>query len=154
MKKSIPFILLFTGGLMFNLSAQESQPVLNFRLSFLLVPFTPLMTLEASTIDKFTFQLETNFVDTHGFNIKYFTQAKMKEHYTFVGMAFVKNDLLRDDDNYTYLPYAGYGYAQRFGAKSQWTFDNRIGIGSTLNADRNGIYPIIKTGLGYLILNP
>lgn len=132
----------------FTQTQKEIKPKANVRLSFLLFPFTPLLTLEARTIGNLTFQVETNFVNTHGANLKYFIKDRMDEHYVFLGMALVENKLLLADKKITYLPYAGYGYAYRFGDKKQWTFDNRIGIGSTINADNNGIYPIIKTGIG------
>jgi hypothetical protein len=35
-----------------------------------------------------------------------------------------------------------------WGNKNQWTFDSRIGLGRTLNADNNAIYPVLKTGIG------
>ncbi|MBI3218540.1 MAG: hypothetical protein HYZ44_03435 [Bacteroidetes bacterium] len=126
----------------------ENNPVANVRLSFLLFPLTPLLTLEVRTIGDLTLQLETNFVNTHGANLKYFTKNGMDGHYVFIGIALVENRLLRQDDKMTFLPYAGYGYAYRFGNKNQWTFDSRIGIGATTNADRNSVYPVIKTGIG------
>ncbi len=72
----------------------------------------------------------------------------MDKDYIFAGTAFVQNVLLRVDKKSTYLPYLGYGYAHRFGSSRQWVFDSRIGLGATTNADKNGIYPVIKTGLG------
>lgn len=135
-----------------KLQAQTNQPKLpiaNVRLSFLIFPpFTPLLTLEMRTVDKLTVQLETNFVNTHGVNLKYFINERMNGHFVFVGNAFIENDFLREDRNITFLPYAGYGYAHRFGKSNDWTFDNRLGIGRTTNADNNGIYPVLKTGIG------
>ena len=127
---------------------REINPTANVRLSFLLFPFTPLLTVEVRTIGNLTLQLETNFVNTHGANLKYFIKNRMDGHYVFTGIALVENKLLRQDNKITFLPYAGYGYAYRFGNKKQWTFDNRIGIGVTTNADRNSVYPVIKTGVG------
>ena len=127
---------------------REINPTANVRLSFLLFPFTPLLTVEVRTIGNLTLQLETNFVNTHGANLKYFIKNRMDGHYVFTGIALVENKLLRQDKKITFLPYAGYGYAYRFGNKKQWTFDNRIGIGVTTNADRNSVYPVIKTGIG------
>lgn len=132
----------------FAQTEKEINPTANVRLSFLLFPFTPLLTVEVRTIGNLTLQLETNFVNTHGANLKYFIKNRMDGHYVFTGIALVENELLRQDKKTTFLPYAGYGYAYRFGNKKQWTFDNRIGIGATTNADRNSVYPVIKTGIG------
>ena len=128
--------------------AQEKQPIANVRLSFLLFPFIPLLTVEVKTIGNLTLQAETNFTNTHGLNLKYYLRETMNESYVFVGTAFVTNDFLRKDLKLTTLPYIGYGYAYRFGHNKAWTFDSRLGIGSTINADKNSVYPVIKTGIG------
>ncbi len=128
---------------------ESKLPVGNVRLSLLIFPpFSPLMTLEMRTIGNLTVQLETNFINTHGVNLKYFTSERMNGHFVFVGTAFIENDFLRKDKNITFLPYAGYGYAHRFGKSNAWTFDSRLGIGRTTNADNNAIYPVLKTGIG------
>lgn len=132
----------------FAQTQKEIQPTVNVRLSFLLFPFTPLLTVEVRTIGNFTIQAETNFVNTHGANLKYFIKDRMDGDYIFTGIVLVDNKLLRADKKTTFLPYAGYGYAYKFGNKKQWTFDNRIGIGVTTNADKNSFYPVIKTGIG------
>lgn len=141
------FTCLFT-----KLQAQPTEPKLpigNVRLSFLIFPpFSPLLTLEMRTFDKITVQLETNFINTHGVNLKYFIDERMNGHFVFLGTAFLENDFLRKDKNITFLPYAGYGYAYRFGKTNAWTFDSRLGIGRTTNADNNAIYPVLKTGIG------
>ncbi len=125
------------------------QPIGNVRLSFLIFPpFSPLLTLEMRALNKLTIQLETNLVNTHGANLKYFIKERMNEHFVFVGTAFIENEFLRKDKNITFLPYAGYGYACRFGKSNAWTLDNRLGIGGTINADNNAIYPVLKTGIG------
>ena len=72
----------------------------------------------------------------------------MDGDYLFSGLALVENDLLRTDEMTVYLPYVGYGYAHRFGRTNGWVFDSRIGVGPTLNADANAVYPIMKTGIG------
>ena len=135
-----------------KLPAQTNKPKLsigNIRLSFLIFPpFSPLLTLEMRTIEKVTIQLETNFTNTHGVNLKYFIDERMNGHYIFVGTAFIENAFLRKDKSIAFLPYAGYGYAHRFGKSNAWTFDSRLGIGRTTNADNNGIYPVLKTGVG------
>ncbi len=61
---------------------------------------------------------------------------------------FLKSEYLRKDKSITFLPYVGYGYAHRFGKSNAWIFDSRLGIGKTINADKNTILPVIKTGLG------
>lgn len=135
-----------------TLQAQTNEPKLpigNVRLSFLIFPpFTPLLTLEMRTFDKITIQLETNFINTHGINLKYFIKERMNGHFVFVGTAFLESDFLRKDKSITFLPYAGYGYAYRFGKSNAWTFDSRLGIGRTTNADNNLILPVLKTGIG------
>lgn len=145
-------LILCLSVVIFPLKAQFPEPTLptaNLRLSFLIIPpFSPLLTFEMRTFPKITVQLETNFVNTHGVNIKYFTQERMNGHFIFAGTAFIQNDFLRKDLKTTFLPYAGYGYAHRFGDKNKWIFDNRFGIGATTNADKNGIYPVLKTGIG------
>jgi hypothetical protein len=135
----------------FSQTEKEIQPTANIRLSFLLFPFTPLLTVEVRTIGNLTIQAETNFINTHGANLKYFIKNRMDGDYVFVGVALVENKLLRADKTTTFLPYAGYGYAYRFGNRKQWTFDNRIGIGATTNADKNSVYPVIKTGIGRIL---
>ena len=128
---------------------EQNIPFANVRLSFLVFPpITPLLTLEFRTLNKLTIQLETNFVNTHGFNLKYFTKERMNEDFIFIGTAFVESDFLRKDLKSTILPYIGYGYAYRFGKSNDWIFDSRIGIGRTINADKNTILPVIKTGIG------
>jgi hypothetical protein len=148
--RAIIFLGLFC--MFAKLQAQTNEPKLpigNIRLSFLIFPpFTPLLTLETRTFDKLTVQLETNFITTHGVNLKYFIKSRMTEHFIFVGCAFIENDFLRKDKDITFLPYAGYGYAHRFGKSNAWTFDSRLGIGKTINADNNAIYPVLKTGIG------
>lgn len=130
-------------------SNKSKLPTFNIKLSFLVFPpFSPLLTLESRTFQNLTIQLETNFINTHGVNLKYFISERMNGHYIFVGNAFLESDYLRKDKKITFLPYAGYGYAYRFGKTKAWTFDSRIGIGQTLNADSNIILPVIKTGIG------
>ncbi len=145
-------ILLCLFCLYSKLQAQINEPKLpigNIRLSFLIFPpFSPLLTLEMRIADKLTTQLETNFINTHGVNLKYFINERMNGHFIFAGTAFIKNDFLRKDKNITFLPYAGYGYAYRFGKSNAWIFDSRLGIGRTTNADNNAIYPVLKTGIG------
>jgi hypothetical protein len=144
-------ILFFVLKCLFS-KAQTSEsklPTVNVRLSFLIFPpFSPLLTLETRTFQNVTVQLETNFVNTHGINLKYFIKERMNGNYLFVGTAFIENDFLRKDKNMTFLPYAGYGYAHRFGKSNVWIFDSRLGIGRTTNADNNAIYPVLKTGIG------
>jgi hypothetical protein len=141
-------LLLFVFKSGFSQTEKELRSAANIRLSFLLFPFTPLLTLEVRAIENFTLQFESNFVNTHGANIKYFTTERMNGSYIFAGIALVENKLLREDGKTTFLPYAGWGYAHRFGKTMNWNFDNRFGIGAATNADVNGIYPIIKTGIG------
>lgn len=148
--KAVIFLGLFS--VFSKLQAQTTEPKLpigNIRLSFLIFPpFTPLLTLEMRTFDKLTVQLETNFINTHGLNLKYFINERLNGHFIFVGNAFIESDFLRKDKNITFLPYAGYGYAYRFGKSNAWTFDSRLGFGRTINADNNAIYPVLKTGIG------
>jgi hypothetical protein len=121
----------------------------NIRLSLLVFPpVSPLLTLELRTFKKLTIQLETNFINTHGINLKYFASERMSKHFIFIGTAFIENNFLRKDKMIAYLPYAGYGYAHRFGKANTWIFDSRIGVGKTINADNNAIYPVLKTGIG------
>jgi hypothetical protein len=130
-----------------TIQAQTNEPKLptgNIRLSCLIFPpFTPLLTIEMRTIKNVTVQLETNFINTHGINLKYFIKV-------FIGTAFIESTFLRKDKDITFLPYAGYGYAYRFGKLKAWTFDSRLGIGRTSNADKNAVYPVLKTGIGHL----
>ena len=150
MRRIILIAMLYCFHHGFSQSETEYNPLVNVRCSFLLFPFSPLLTLEVRTIGNLTLQFESNFTNTHGVNLKYFIHNEMDGHYLFTGLALVENELLRENGQITYLPYAGYGFAHRFGKKKRWTFDNRIGIGHTTNADRNGIYPVIKTGVGRL----
>ncbi|MHA7128831.1 hypothetical protein [Algoriphagus namhaensis] len=73
---------------------------------------------------------------------------RLNGHFVFMGTAFLENDFLRKDKNITFLPYGGYGYAYRFGKSEAWTFDSRLGLGRTINADNNLILPVFKTGIG------
>jgi hypothetical protein len=131
-----------------SIFSQNAPPKFNVRLSVLVAPFTPLLTMETAIVGDLTLQVETNFVNTHGLNLKYFLKNRMEKSYVFVGNAWVVSDFLRKDKQPTLLPYIGYGYAHRWGNKNQWTFDSRIGFGRTLNADNNAIYPVLKTGIG------
>jgi hypothetical protein len=139
----ITFLLVST-----NIIGQNQVPKFNVRLSVLVAPFTPLLTVESATFGNLTLQGETNFRNIHGLNLKYFLQNRMDKSYVFVGSAWVVDDFLRKDKQTTLLPYLGYGYAHRWGNKNQWTFDSRFGLGRTVNADKNSIYPVIKTGIG------
>jgi hypothetical protein len=143
-KKTLIFFVLLAATV--SVKAQNREPLMNIRLSFLLFPFSPLLTLEVRTIGNLTLQGETNFSNTHGVNIKYYTAKCMEKSYFFVGSAFVSDATLRVDKKPTTLLYSGYGYAHIF--KNNWTFDSRIGIGPTLNADKNSVYPVIKLGAG------
>lgn len=127
---------------------RRDDVVANVRLSFLMFPFSPLLTVEVRLVNKLSLQLESNFTNTHGVNAKYYMRTGLEGHYVFSGLALVNNKLLRDDDRTVFLPYAGYGYASRFGTKKRWTFDSRVGIGATTNATINSVYPVIKTGIG------
>jgi hypothetical protein len=154
MKKILTLFILFSTinlkAQTFNLKAQtfeSKSPTLNVRLSFLVFPaFSPLLTLETRTFQNLTLQLETNFINTYGLNIKYFLDKRMNGHYIFIGNALLESENLRKDKKITFLPYAGYGYSYLF--SKNWLFDNRIGIGSTTNADKNMFSPVIKTGIG------
>ena len=149
MKAILTFCLLFVYVKVQSQTTEPKLPTINIRLSFLVFPpLSPLLTFEVRTIDKLTLQLETNFVNTHGVNLKYFTKERMNGNYLFIGTAFLESDFLRKDKNITFLPYAGYGYAYRFGKTNQWVFDSRLGIGRTLNVDKNLILPVLKTGIG------
>ncbi len=148
MKAAVIAVLFLCFQHCFAQAQKEFKPIANVRLSFLLFPFTPLLTVEASTIKNLTLQLETNFMNTHGVNLKYFIKSSMNGHYVFTGFALVENKRLRQDNKLTFLPYAGYGNAYRFGHKKHWSLDNRVGIGVSTNADTNSVYPIIKTGIG------
>ena len=149
MKKIVLFGILMLGLQNYSQNLEQKIPFANVRLSMLIFPpITPLLTLEIRTFDKITLQLETNFVNTHGVNLKCFLKERMDKDYLFIGTAFVESDFLRKDLKTTFLPYIGYGYAYRFGKNGDWIFDNRIGIGHTLNADKNTIIPVIKTGIG------
>lgn len=139
-------LLCFQKG--FAQQIEAPKPIANLRVSFLLFPFSPLLTLEVRTLGNLTLQLESNFTDTHGINLKYYLQNSMDGGYLFTGLALVENKFLREDKQITYLPYAGVGYAYRWGKQQQWTFDSRIGLGATTNADSNAVYPVIKTGIG------
>ncbi len=135
--------------ILFSIPQTKANPnSVNLRLSFLLFPFTPLLSIESRISGSFTLQFESNFTDTHGFNFKWFLNKRMQEDYLFIGTAVVSNTLLRDDGTYTFLPYAGYGFAKRFGESKNWTWDSRAGLGGTLNSENNSLYPIIKTGVG------
>jgi hypothetical protein len=148
--KVIIFLSLLLVSIKLHSQSQELKPPLvNVRLSFLVFPpFSPLLTVETGLIKNLTAQVETNFVNTHGINLKYFFEERMKGSYAFVGSAFIESDFLRKDKNITFLPYLGYGYAHRFGASKAWIFDSRLGLGATINADKNTILPVLKTGIG------
>jgi len=140
------YVLVFV--LFFSLSAYAGNATINLRLSLLLFPATPLLTIETQTVGNLPLQLESNFSNTHGVNLKWFPNERMKKDYVFIGTAAVSNKLLREDKQYTFLPYVGYGFAKRFGQEKNWTWDTRAGLGGTLNADNNSFYPIVKTGVG------
>ena len=78
MRVIIFFCLLFA---VLKVQAQTNVTKLstaNIRLSFLIFPpFTPLLTFEMKTFEKLTVQLETNFINTHGINLKYFIKERM-----------------------------------------------------------------------------
>ena len=102
--KIIIFLWLFSTLLKVQAQTNEPKlPVGNIRLSFLIFPpFSPLLTLETRTFDKVTVQLETNFINTHGVNLKYFINERMNKHFIFIGTAFIENDFLRKDKNITF----------------------------------------------------
>lgn len=147
-----PSLLVFICSIQFTQAQLKpvSNSSINVRMSLLMYPFTPIVTIEVRTIRQLTIQFETNFENTHGVTLKYFIKNRMDGHYAFTGLALVENNVLRRDKKTTYLFYTGYGYAHRFGNRHQWTFDNRIGIGPTINADKNFVYPVIKSGIGYI----
>jgi hypothetical protein len=127
-------------------------PLINIRASFLLVPnITPLLTVETGIRKNITLQLETNFKNTHGANLKYYPKKRMSKDYIFLGNAILKSSYLRSDNKLTLLPYLGYGYAYRFGKLKNGVLDARLGLGHTLNAMNNIILPVIKIGVGRII---
>jgi hypothetical protein len=148
MKLVLFFLLLATIQLKAQTSERES-PSMNMRLGFLLFPgLSPLLTLETMVFQNLTVQLETNVLNTHGINLKYFIHERMNGHYAFIGNAFIESNYLRKDNKVTFLPYAGYGYTYRFGKIKDWIFDSRIGVGQTINASNNIVLPVIKAGIG------
>jgi hypothetical protein len=150
MKKLILFCLAFYPLIIYAQANKLKQSSINLRFSFLLLPaFSPLLTIETRTIAKFTLQVETNFKNIHGINFKYFLKEEMNEHYVFIGTASIASKYLRKDEAFTFLPYLGYGYAYRFGKNNAWIMDSRLGIGQTINADKNIFSPILKTGIGW-----
>jgi hypothetical protein len=86
----------------FSQTEKVIHPTANVRLSLLLFPFTPLLTVEVRTFGNLTIQLESNFVNTHGANLKYFINDRMDGNYVFVGVALVENKLLREDKKTTF----------------------------------------------------
>ncbi|OJJ23052.1 hypothetical protein BKI52_01485 [marine bacterium AO1-C] len=144
------FIIVLGVGFWQVGQAQEAvlRSTFNLRATILVVPLIPLLTFETRTIGNLTIQLESNFSDTHGINFKWYPRQRMQGVYLFTGMAWVKSTQLREDQQFTLLPYAGGGFALRFGHQKIWIWDTRLGIGPTLNADRNLILPIIKSGVG------
>ena len=91
-------LLCFQKG--FAQQLEAPKPIANLRVSFLLFPFSPLLTLEVRTLGNLTLQLESNFTDTHGINLKYYLQNSMDGGYLFTGLALVENQLLREDANH------------------------------------------------------
>lgn len=126
-------------------AAPLPPPRFNVRLS-LLLPFTPLLTVEVRAGDLLTLQGETNFRRVHGLNVRYYLRQSMRGGFVFVGSALVRDVLLRADNRTTVLPYAGYGYAWPLGP--HWTADARAGLGPALNADEPRVYPVVKIGVG------
>ena len=149
MKKLIFISLFFVIIETYSQTIEPKTLFFNVRLSLLVFPpITPLLTLEVKTFNNLSLQLETNFVNVHGINLKYYVNKFMSEHYVFVGSAFLESDYLRKDEKITFLPYAGYGYSHRFGKDKVWIFDSRLGFGQTINAGKNLILPVLKTGIG------
>ncbi|MEM6541550.1 MAG: hypothetical protein AAF634_10330 [Bacteroidota bacterium] len=74
----------------------------------LLFPTTPLLTIATRTFGNLTLQFESNFVNTLGLNLNYFSADRMHESYLFTGLTFVENELLRKDVQIIFLPYLGY----------------------------------------------
>lgn len=134
-----------------NMADPLPHPLINIRASLLLFPPTPLITTEVQVYRKLSLQLESNFKDTHGFNLKYFKHSLMERDFFFVGLGFITNEALREDEKTVYLPYAGYGYAYRLGGNHQFTWDTRFGLGLLSNADTPTVFPIIKSGLGWVL---
>ncbi len=126
--------------------ADSLPPAVSVRLSCLLVPFTPLLTVEVNVLGPLTLQGETNFGHTHGLNLKWYRRAVMQGGYGFAGVAWVRHPLLRADNRTTWLPYAGGRYAWAFGR--HWAIDARAGLGPALNADLLRFYPVMKLGAG------
>lgn len=120
-------------------------PRFNVRLS-LLLPFTPLLTVEARAGGLLTLQGETNFRRVHGLNVRYYLRQSMRGGFVFVGSALVRDVFLRADNRTTVLPYAGYGHAWPLGP--HWTADARAGLGPAVNADEPRVYPVVKIGVG------
>lgn len=119
----------------------------NVRLSFLLVPFTPLLTVETRLGNSpIAWQGETNFHQVHGLNLKLYLRQALEGPYAFVGQAWVADSRLRADKQYTQLPYAGAGWAWPISSWGQ--ADARLGMGPAWNADTPAWYPVAKGGVG------
>ena len=125
--------------------AAPPTPRASVRLS-LLLPFTPLLTVEVRATGYLTLQGETNFRRVHGLNVRYYLRQPLRGGFVFVGSALVRDALLRADERTTVLPYAGYGYAWALGPR--WTADARAGLGPAVNADSPRVYPVVKIGFG------
>jgi len=125
-----------------------AQPGSKFslRATGLQYPSTLLLTVEAAVYKSFSFQLETNFTNTHGVNIKYWVKTPLNNAYLFAGNAWVINRELREDLRFAYLTYTGVGYAHRW--RRNWVLDSRFGLGPLWNSDSRGVFPVIKIGVG------
>lgn len=147
--KQILLMLVFLVGLTHRAQNPAEMPSrVNARLSFLVVPFSPLLSLEISVVKRLTLQVETNFKNTHGLNMKYYLQNRMQTHYVFVGTAFMQHPELGNKGELALLPYAGYGYALRFGNSRRWIFDSRLGLGALRLDGRLSPFPVLKSGIG------
>jgi hypothetical protein len=140
-------VAVLAGHLSVAQGMEARPPRISVRLSFLVVPFTPLLTLEARILGPLTLQGETNFARIHGLNVKWYLRKPMQEGYVFVGSALVRSSTLRPNGGSLVLPYAGYGYA--WALRNNWTVDARAGLGPVLRADEFlPVFPVLKVGVG------
>lgn len=144
--KRLALLLIIVLLLSFESHGQPTREVFSLRATWLAFPSQVVLTAEVSVFNKVGVQVETNFRNTHGINLKYYLVEDFSMTYVFLGSGLLQDERLREGDKSALLTYAGFGYSQRW---RRWIADSRIGLGPIWRFEQDPlVVPVLKVGFG------
>lgn len=121
------------------------------RLALLVAPVTPLASLQVALGGGVAIQAETDFHTTHGITLQWFHGARpLCGGYLLAALALVDADELQED-RYTPIPYAGYGW--QFAQLAPLVMELRAGLGVAIRTAVGDVLPVpvVKVSIGLVL---